>query len=74
MRSKTEIGGKKMKLGFKSGVLIALGGISLVIGGVLNINQYTRIGGYILATLGLVVMGKRLYQRIKEKSISRGLE
>ena len=56
-----------MKLRFNAGVLAALAGAAFVIGGYININQPVRIGGYILATFGLTIMGKRLYARIKER-------
>jgi drug/metabolite transporter (DMT)-like permease len=57
------------KLGIKAGVIISLMGIGFIVVGSLK-QEYlaTRLAGVIIATAGLVTLGKRVYERTREIS------
>lgn len=58
------------KLDMKQGIVVSLIGICIVFFGAYVGQQYTtiRLAGVIVATAGLVVLGKRVYERARELS------
>ena len=59
------------KLEFKEATILAIAGTCFAIEGSIYNIFWVRMVGYIIATPGLVSMGKRLYERIQVKAKER---
>lgn len=59
----------KKKFDFKVGVVIAVAGCCFVIFSYMFTKDYPmiRMTGYMIALIGLITMGNRLYERIKQR-------
>jgi len=56
------------KLSIKQGSIIAIGGFIMATLGTLYYSRPVRYMGLLLAVIGLTTMGKRLYERVRERT------